>query len=58
MIFFDQPSPKGAALRQKRGNPRPLPVKSGKTIQSPMKKEYGIESLYSLLFENRPVPVA
>ena len=32
MIFFlaDQPL-KGAALRQKRGNPRPLPLKSGKT---------------------------
>ena len=26
----DQPL-KGAALRQKRGNPRPLPLKSGKT---------------------------
>ncbi|MFR3524913.1 MAG: hypothetical protein ACLTWD_09765 [Bacteroides uniformis] len=23
---------KGAALRQKRGNPRPLPLKSGKTV--------------------------
>ena len=32
MIFFPQQAPSGAALRQKRGNPRPLPPKSGKTI--------------------------
>ena len=29
-LLADQPL-KGAALRQKRGNPRPLPLKSGKT---------------------------
>ena len=29
-LLANQPL-KGAALRQKRGNPRPLPLKSGKT---------------------------
>ena len=31
MIFFCPAKPLRAALRQKAGNPRPLPLKSGKT---------------------------
>ncbi|CUP91557.1 Uncharacterised protein [Bacteroides uniformis] len=53
MIFFQptQPLLRGR-LAQKRGNPRPLPLKSGKTylVENEKCRPFGLHSPYTLLY--------